>query len=525
MKKNLLGKSIFAVALVVLIGLCAFPPQEKVILGLDLKGGIHLLLEVETDSALKSELSEMKQRLGDHLRDREIPLESESVNDDLSLRFIMPSTAAKDLAMSQLSEEGSRFKTDATGLEGDRWELRLTFKSDEERRLRETAVRQALETIRNRVDELGVAEPTIQRVGMSGNRILVQLPGVVDPDRAKKIIGRTAMLQLRLMKDEAATREALLDKNEGKVPDGYEILKMAPSRKAKEAKESVERYGLVEKEVRVSGGDLEDARIGHDEFNAPAVDFRLNRSAGALFGKFTEKHLNERLAIVLDSVVESAPVIRSRITDKGQITGNFSMADAEDLSVVLRAGALPATVRYLEERTVGPSLGQDSIRQGTISALVGGALVVLFMLFYYRFAGLIADVALALDFVLMGGCMALSGAALTLPGIAGIVLTLGMAVDANVIIYERIKEELKAGKTTRAAVEGGFRRALLTIVDSNVTTLIAAVVLFQFGTGPIRGFAITLMIGILASMFTACFMSKLAFEIMIQKFKVKKLSI
>jgi len=521
-KKNLLGKSIFAVALVVLVGFFAVPPQEKVMLGLDLKGGMHLLLEVETDSALKSELSVMKQRLGDHLRDREIPLESESVKDDLSLRFVLPSAAAKDLAVSQLSDEGGSFKTDATALEGDRWELKLTFKSDEERRLRESAVRQALETIRNRVDELGVAEPTIQRVGMTGNRILVQLPGVVDPDRAKKIIGRTAMLQLRLMKDEAPTREALLDKNKGKVPDGYEILKMAPPRKAKEA---TERYGLVEKEVRVSGGDLEDARIGHDEFNAPAVDFRLNRSAGAIFGKFTEKHLNERLAIVLDTVVESAPVIRSRITDKGQITGNFTLEDAEDLSVVLRAGALPASVRYLEERTVGPSLGRDSIRQGTISALIGGALVVLFMVYYYRFAGLIADAALLLDLVLMAGCMALSGAALTLPGIAGIVLTLGMAVDANVIIYERIKEELRAGKTTRAAVEAGFKRALLTIVDSNLTTLIAAVVLFQFGTGPIRGFAITLMIGILASMYTACFMSKLAFEIMIQKFKVKTLSI
>jgi len=521
-KKNLLGKSIFAVALVVLVGWCAFPPSEKVMLGLDLKGGIHLVLEVETDSALKGELSEMKQRLGEYLRDREIPIVSESVEDDLSIRFVLPTTSAKNLAVSQFSEESGRFDTYTTKLDGDNWELKLTFKSDEDRRLRENSVRQALETIRNRVDELGVAEPTIQRVGMTGNRILVQLPGVVDPQRAKKIIGRTAMLQLRLMKDEAPTKEALLDKSKGKVPPGYEILKMSPPRQAENAKE---RYALVEKEVRVSGADLEDARIGHDEFNMPAVDFRLSRSAGRVFGKFTEKHLNERLAIVLDKQVESAPVIRSRITDKGQITGNFSVQEAEDLSVILRAGALPATVRYLEERTVGPSLGQDSIRQGTISALIGGSLVVLFMLFYYRLAGVIANMALLLNLVLLMGCLALSGAALTLPGIAGIILTVGMAVDANVLIFERIKEELKAGKTTRASVEGGFKRALLTIVDANVTTLIAAVVLFQFGTGPIRGFAVTLIIGILASMFTALFMAKLVFEIMIQKFKVRQLSI
>lgn len=522
MKKNLLAKSIFAVALIVLVGLCAFPPKEKVILGLDLKGGIHLVLEVETDSALKGELSEMKQRLGEYLRDREIPIDSESVEDDLSIRFVLPTASAKDLALSQFSEEEGRFETYASKLDGGKWELKLTFDSDEDRRLRENSVRQALETIRNRVDELGVAEPTIQRVGMTGNRILVQLPGVVDPERAKKIIGRTAMLQLRLMKDEAPTKEALLDKHEGKVPSGYETLKMAPPRQAKDAQET---YALVEKEVRVSGADLEDARIGHDEFNMPSVDFRLSRSAGNIFGKFTEKHQNERLAIVLDNVVESAPVIRSRITDKGQITGNFTAQDAEDLSVILRAGALPATVKYLEERTVGPSLGQDSIRQGTISALIGGSLVVLFMLIYYRLAGVIANMALLINLVLLMGCLALSGAALTLPGIAGIILTVGMAVDANVLIFERIKEDLKAGKTTRAAVEGGFKRALLTIVDANVTTLIAAVVLFQFGTGPIRGFAVTLIIGILASMFTALFLAKLAFEIMIQKFGVRQLSI
>ncbi|MBN1592644.1 MAG: protein translocase subunit SecD [Candidatus Coatesbacteria bacterium] len=522
MKKNLLAKSIFAIALVVLVGWCAFPPKEKVILGLDLKGGIHLVLEVETSSALKGELSEMRQRLGDFLRDREIPIESESVADDLSIRFVLPTASARDLALAQFSDEKSRFNTSSTRLDGDKYELKLVFTSEEDTRLRESAVRQALETIRNRVDELGVAEPTIQRVGMTGDRILVQLPGVVDPERAKNIIGRTAMLQLRLMKDEAPTKEALLDKNAGKVPDGFEILKMTPPR---QAKTPVERYAMVEKEVRVSGADLEDARIGHDEFNMPAVDFRLSTSAGRLFGKFTESHLNERLAIVLDNIVESAPVIRSRITDRGQITGSFTVQDAEDLSVVLRAGALPATVRYLEERTVGPSLGQDSINQGTISALVGGALVILFMLFYYRFAGVIADVALMLNLVLLMGCLALSGAALTLPGIAGIILTLGMAVDANVLIFERIKEDLKAGKTTKAAVEGGFKRALLTIVDANVTTLIAAVVLFQFGTGPIRGFAVTLIIGIIASMFTALFMAKLAFEIMIQKFNVKKLSI
>jgi len=523
-KKNLLGKSIFAIALVVLVGWCAYPPKEKVKLGLDLRGGIHLVLEVETSTALKGELSEMKTRLADLLHDHDIPVESERVADDLSVRFVLPSTSAKDSALSEFKDEQNRFNIYPRKLAGDKWELKLTFKSVEEKRLKENAVRQALETIRNRVDELGVAEPVIQRIGLTGNRILVQLPGVVDPQRAKKIIGRTAMLQLRLLKDEAPTKEALLKKYNGKVPEGYEVLKMAPPRRAAKGV-SGERYALVESEVRVSGADLEDARTGHDEFNMPAVDFRLTRSAGRRFGKFTQKHINERLAIVLDNVVESAPSIRTRITDKGQITGNFTVQEADDLSVVLRAGALPANVRYLEERAVGPTLGLDSIRQGTISIIVGGALVVLFMLFYYRLSGLVADLALVLNLILMMGLLALSGAALTLPGIAGIILTVGMAVDANVLIFERIKEDLRAGKTVRGAVEGGFKRALLTIVDANVTTVIAAVVLFQFGTGPIRGFAVTLIFGIFASMFTALFVSKLVFQIALQRYRIKRLSI
>lgn len=508
--------------MVVLVGWCAYPPKEKVVLGLDLKGGIHLVLEVDTESAMKAELGEMKHRIGLYLRDNDVPIESERVADDLSVRIVLASTAAKDEAIRMIKEEYTHLNVASTRLKGDKWELSLKFKSEYARRLADQAVRQALETIRNRVDELGVAEPTIQRIGLTGNRILVQLPGVVNPERAKKIIGRTAMLQLRLLRDEAPTKEALLEKYKGKVPSDCEVLPMAPPRRAAIKKD---RYGLVEREVRVSGADLEDARLGHDEFNMPAVDFRLSRSAGRRFGKFTEKHLNQRLAIVLDNRIESAPVIRSRITTRGQITGNFSVQEAEDLAVVLRAGALPATVRCLEERTVGPSLGQDSIRKGIISALIGGGLVVLFMVFYYRVSGIIADIALALDLVLLIGCLALSGAALTLPGIAGIILTLGMAVDANVLIFERIKEDLRAGKTIRASVEGGFKRALLTIVDANVTTLIAAVVLFQFGTGPIRGFAVTLILGILASMFTALVVSKIIFQVMILRFRIKRLSI
>ncbi|MCD6328099.1 protein translocase subunit SecD [bacterium] len=522
MTRNLLFKSIFVVALVVLVGYAAFPPSEKVILGLDLRGGIHLVLEVQTDTAIQGELSEMKRRLVNLLQDSDIPLTSERVADDLTIRLVVSNTDVKTRAMAKLVEETKDFDILATELKGEEWELKISLKSAQDKRLRDQSVRQALETIRNRVDELGVAEPTIQRVGMTGNRILVQLPGVVDPERAKMIIGRTAMLQLRLLKEEAATKEELLDKHNGKIPPESEILRIAPPR-ASEKKE--DNYAIVERDVIVSGADLEDARLGHDEFNMPAVDFRLTRKAGTVFGKFTETHINERLAIVLDNRVESAPSIRTRISTNGQITGNFTVQDADDLAVILRAGALPATVKYLEERTVGPSLGLDSIKKGALSALLGGALVALFMLFYYRLSGLVANFALGLDLILLVGCLSLSGAALTLPGIAGIILTLGMAVDANVLIFERIKEDRRAGKTIRASIQGGFKRAFLTIVDANVTTLIAAVVLFQFGTGPVRGFAVTLILGILASMFTALFVSKIIFEIAITKFNIKRLSI
>ena len=377
----------------------------------------------------------------------------------------------------------------------------------------------ALEIIRNRIDALGVAEPLIQKAGE--DRILIQLPGVKDPERAIEIIGRTALLEFKLVNDDPG----LLDKAlSGEVPDGYEVVYLV-----EKDERGISRKGsplLLKKEAELTGSGLKDAYVGIDNNGLPEVRLEFNRKGAGKFAKITEANIEKRLAIVLDGKVFSAPVIRDRIPGgKAQISGRFTMQEAKDLAIVLRAGALPAKLSIIQKRIVGPSLGRESIKKGTTSAILGAILVVLFMVIYYAASGMIANFALFLNILIILAVLAFFKATLTLPGIAGIALTIGMAVDANVLIFERIREELKIRKMIRSSIDAGYEKALVTIVDSNLTTVIAGFVLFLFGTGPIKGFGLTLTIGILANIFTAVFVTKLIFDLICSRYKMEKLSI
>ncbi|MFQ5444745.1 MAG: protein translocase subunit SecD, partial [Nitrospinales bacterium] len=398
-------------------------------------------------------------------------------------------------------------------------ELVYQLDSQEVSRIEENAVDQGLETIRNRVDEFGVSEPTILREG--DRRILVQLPGIKDADRAIKLIGKTARLEFKLVDEEGSITEAL----KGNIPQGSEIL--YERKENKETGEVTKEPYLLKKRTVLTGEYLTDADVRYDsQFNEPYVSLSFNSVGAMLFHQLTKQNIRKRLAIVLDNNVYSAPVIQDEIRGgRAQITGSFTTEEARDLAIVLRAGALPAPVTILENRTVGPSLGKDSIERGINSILIGGLLVIVFIVIYYRLSGVVAVTALVLNLILLLGALAYFGASLTLPGIAGIILTVGMAIDANVLVFERIREEMRIGKTVRAAVDAGFAKAFRTIVDANVTTFIAAIVLFQFGTGPIKGFAITLCIGITASMFTAVFVSRTIFDSVMSRKKLTRLSI
>lgn len=377
----------------------------------------------------------------------------------------------------------------------------------------------ALEVIRNRIDALGVAEPLIQKAGE--DRILIQLPGVKDPERAIEIIGRTALLEFKLVNDD----QGLLDKAlSGEVPDGYEVAYLV-----QKDERGISREGsplLLEKKVELTGSGLKDAYVGIDNNGLPEVRLEFNRKGAGRFAKITGANIEKRLAIVLDGKVFSAPVIRDRIPGgKAQISGRFTMQEAKDLAIVLRAGALPAKLSIIQKRIVGPSLGRESIKKGTTSAILGAILVVLFMVIYYAASGMIANFALFINILIILAVLAFFKATLTLPGIAGIALTIGMAVDANVLIFERIREELKIRKMIRSSIDAGYEKALVTIVDSNLTTVIAGFVLFLFGTGPIKGFGLTLTIGILANIFTAVFVTKLIFDLICSRYKMKRMSI
>jgi preprotein translocase subunit SecD len=400
----------------------------------------------------------------------------------------------------------------------------LTLRPNKEMEMEEQTVNQALETIRNRVDEFGVAEPVFQREG--DDRLLIELPGVSDKEkmRVMGLINSTAMLEFKkVIAGPFKTEQEALQKYNGVLPEDLTILKWSP--RSKEFKDGW-KVSVLESASVLTGRDLKMAKRSQDQWGGPAVSFSLNSNGASRFRTFTAANIGQKLAIVLDNRIISDPVIQAVLSYDSIITGSFSIEEADDLALKLRSGALPAPLKMMHEQIIGPSLGADSIRKGIYACAVGLALVILFMLVYYKAAGINSIIALALNMVILMGMLAYLGATLTLPGIAGIILTIGMAVDANVLVFERIKEDLKAGKAPKSAIDSGFKKAFLTIFDANLTTIIAAIFLFQFGTSSIKGFAVTLMIGIVASMFTAVFVSRVIFDLVYsQKKKLKKISI
>jgi preprotein translocase subunit SecD len=514
MKKGLRWKVVLTVAVIVLAVVISMPLGKKIHLGLDLKGGIHLVMQVVTDDAVNIETSQELLRLQEALKKKDFAVGSVT-NPAIDRILVQGINPDQEGQVQDLLDESFKNWDSSTG--GGR--ASLTMKAEVARYLRDQAVNQAVETIRNRVDQFGVAEPQIQRQGgPTGERIVVELPGVDDPDRVKDIIKTTALLEWSLVLGGPAPDEAtLLQTFGGQVPEDGRVVKGDPKRER-------EGFFLVKKVPTVSGKDLRMVRRGTDEWGNPAVSFSLGPDGADRFETATGENVGKQMAIILDGKVQSSPVINQRIQGDGIIQGNFTIDDAEDLILVLKSGALPASIKYLEERSIGPSLGADSIRAGLLASVVALSLVVIFMLFYYRLAGLNAFAALILNTIIIVACLAYFKANLTLPGIAGIILTIGMAVDANVLIFERIKEELALGKSIPSAIATGFKRAFSAIFDSNLTTIISAVFLFQFGTGPIKGYAITLTVGLVANMFTAVFVSHMIFDLTVTG-RARKLSI
>jgi preprotein translocase subunit SecD len=511
MRKGLQWKLILTLAVLGLSIFLAYPPKDKIKLGLDLKGGIHLVLQVITEDAINVETDQEIIRFQELFKKNAITFQT--ATKDRPGRFVFTGTSAgqegktRDLIDQYTRDWDYSFTGD---------KLTFTIKALVTQALKDQAVSQTVETIRNRIDQFGVAEPLIQRQG--SERIVVELPGVTDPDRVKDLIKVTAILEWKLVKaGPAPDEETLLKEYGGKTPEDMEVLKGDPKR-------GEAGFFLISRVASVTGKDLRMVRRSVDEWNNPAVSFSLNSEGARRFEKVTGENIGKQLAIILDGKVQSAPNINARISDSGIIQGRFTLEQAEDLVVVLKAGALPAGIRYLEERTIGPSLGADSVRQGLMAGLVAILLVMAFMLVFYRLSGLNAVAALILNVVILFGCLGYFKATLTLPGIAGIILSIGMAVDANVLIFERIKEERAVGKNVPSAILLGFSRAFSAIFDSNLTTIISAIFLFQFGTGPIKGYAVTLIIGLVANVFTAVFVSHLIFDVTIPK-SAKRLSI
>jgi len=492
------------IAIVIGLSVWAFyPPGSKVKLGLDLKGGVHLVLRVKTDDALKVETDTTVERLRDTLTRASVTFSK------------IEATSPTEFRADGITDDAA-FRTQAADVEtvydrsSETGGYSYRIKPNVANQLRDETVTQALETIERRVNELGVAEPIVARYG-ARDQILVQLPGVSDVRRAKEIIRSTAQLQLRLVdQGPFPSKEAALQAFNNALPADSELMpgKQEGSGAAGTASSA---YYVVKKVSAVAGNDLRNAQQSLDEFNRPAVHFTLKQDAAVRFGSFTEANIGRPMAIILDGRVMSVATIQGRITDSGQITG-ITREEMLDQVITLKSGALPASMDYLEERTVGPSLGQDSIRAGVTASLAGLALVVVFMIFYYKLTGLNAIVSIVVNLLILLGLMAAIPVTMTLPGVAGFILTIGMGVDSNVLIFERIKEELATARGARAAVNAGFDRVWWTIVDTHVSSLIAALLLLQFGTGPIRGFAVTLIIGLLSNVFTAVFVSRTMFE-------------
>lgn len=488
-------------------------PKKQINLGLDLQGGMHLVLEVDTDKAVENTVNRAFGEIRGFARKNRIRIHGLRQTAPTSIQISLKSNETIDKDKGLFADEFRDYAITDAVVDGQPV-INMVFKDEEAARVKKLAAEKALMKIRNRVDEYGAREPDIRPQGEK--RILVQLPGVIDEDKARKEIGRTGNLEFKLVDDVHDVREAL----KGNPPPGSQILYYR-----KDDPERAGRPVLLKKETLLTGDYLSEARVKFDPSNGqPYVAIKFNTKGSRIFARITEQNTGKQLAIVLDSEVYSAPVIKNKIVGEGMITGNFTDDSAKSLALILRE-AFPTPVKILYEKTVGPSLGEDSIRKGLISMLIGGALVILFMMIYYRGAGVIANVALIINIVLIAGGLAAFNATLTLPGIAGIILTIGMAVDANVLIFERIREELRLGKTALAAVDAGFERATLTILDANVTTLIAALVLFQFGSGPVKGFAVTLSLGVVSSLFTALILSRAIFEFFLVQRRVKRVSI
>jgi preprotein translocase subunit SecD len=522
MRRELRVKAVLYGSFLIACVVAIWPPYDrdgqagKIRLGLDLRGGMHLVLQVVTDDALVTTVDDAVQLVREQATRKAITFAT-------ATRVSPQSFAVEGVEVARAKDMRDLLRD----FFRDGWEVREpgegrflvqmtdTFARDTKRR----TVQEAIRTLERRVNELGVAEPVIAEHGDRGDQILVQLPGVKDPEQAKRVIKQTAQLALKIVEDQASSREALLQAHGGQVPPNMEVV----TGQGPTAGEPI--YYLVRREAMVTGRDLKTARVGVDENNQPQVNFSLNAQGAEKFKRETGRNIGRTLAVILDGTVDQAATINAQIGAEGRITGRFSTQEADERAKVLRAGALPATLRYLQELTVGPSLGRDSIRSGVLAAAAAMAFITIFMLVYYRLSGLNAVVALTANLVILLGAMAYSGATLTLPGIAGIILTVGVGVDTNVLVFERIREELRNGKTVRAAVQNGFDRVWITILDTHATALIAAAFLFQFGTGPIKGFAVTLVMGLVANVFASYFVSKFLFEWVLGKRQVATLSI
>src|SRR5579871_1327423 len=536
MNPNLKWKALFIVAVILvciyaIIGMPTFPTSwtaikdnfaHQIKLGLDLQGGTHLVLQVQVPEAIAQETDQAVDRLTTALRQKNIHYDEVRRVDDTHI-------IVKNVASDQLSQFRDLIHDQYEGAwelspaPGDPTAYLLTMRPTFLAQTEENTMQQSLETIDRRINALGLTEPTIQRRGRAGqdNEILVQLPGESDPSRAKQVIQAGGQLELRLVEDPNPypSEAAALAAHGGILQPGTEVVRGRNESRTPGQQDSGDSWYVLSRVPVVTGRDLRNATENRNT-EMPGqyqVNFTLSTDAARRFGPFTEQNKGRQMAIVLEKKVYSAPVIQSRIDDQGRIDGNFSQESAHDLALVLRAGALPASIKYLEERTVGPSLGADSIRHGVQASVLSLIVVMLFMLFYYRLSGANAVVALILNLIILLAALATFGAVLTLPGIAGVILTIGMGVDSNVLVFERIREELRNGKSSAAAVEAGFDKAFLTIIDTHVTTVVSAFFLFLFGTGPIRGFAITLTIGLIANVFTAIYVSKTIFQYHLSK--------
>jgi preprotein translocase subunit SecD len=537
METKIRGRFILIVIVVLacVLGIIGFPKNiqelrdnlhNRIRLGLDLKGGTHLILQVQVEDAVNITSDQVLERVKDELKAKKVPYADIQKNDDTTVNPPIHKILVKGVPQDKTSglqamvaDEFSDW--DVARVPGDETARLLTLKTSAAVTLRNQALMQAMETIRRRIDALGVVEPTISEYGQGDFELVVQLPGVDDPSRVKDIIQSTALLELKLVLDGPySSREAALSAHGGVMPPDTELVPGTSSPNGSET------FYVLNRIAAVTGRDLSGAEPSHDTAGRASVNFTLTRDGARRFGTITGNNVGKQLAIVLDNRVYSAPEIHSQITDRGEITGSFTPEQAQDLALVLRSGALPASIKYLSEQTVGPSLGADSIRHSVVASIVGLLAVMGFMLVYYRGSGINANAALILNLLILVAALACTGAVLTLPGIAGVILTVGMGVDSNVLIFERIREELRLGKAVGAAVAAGFEQAFRTIIDTHVTTVVSAAILFAFGTGPIRGFAVTLTIGLVANLFTSVFVSRVIFDyILTRREKGAELSI